>query len=52
MGVIETLAESGEQAEEEFFPVDEYPTTARVVERQEAVQVMVGDPLADPPRSS
>jgi hypothetical protein len=48
MGVIETLAESGEQPEEEFFSVDEYPTTARVLERQESAQVMVGDPRADP----
>jgi GAF domain-containing protein len=45
--MIETLAESGEQAEEESFPVDEYPATSRVLEGQEAVQVMVGDPLAD-----
>jgi diguanylate cyclase (GGDEF)-like protein len=47
MGVIETLAESGEQPEEEFFTVDEYPTTGRVLERQESAQVMVGDPRAD-----
>src|SRR6185437_1667853 len=47
LGMIDTLAESGEQAEEESFPVDDYPSTARVLERQEAVQVMVGDPLAD-----
>jgi diguanylate cyclase (GGDEF)-like protein len=47
LGLIETLAESGEQAEDEFFPVDEFPATARVLALQEAVQVMVGDPLAD-----
>ncbi len=47
MGVIETLAESGKQPHGEFFPVDEYPTTSRVLDRQEAVQVMVGDPRAD-----
>jgi diguanylate cyclase (GGDEF)-like protein len=48
MAVIETLAESGEQApEEEFFSIDEYPATGRVLERQESAQIMVGDPLAD-----
>jgi diguanylate cyclase (GGDEF)-like protein len=47
MGVIETLAESGEQPEEEFFSVDDYQTTARVLERQESAQIMVGDPRAD-----
>jgi diguanylate cyclase (GGDEF)-like protein len=47
MGVVETLAESGEQPDEEFFSVDEYPTTDRVLERQESAQVMVGDPRAD-----
>ena len=48
MGVVETLAESGEQPGEEFFSVDEYPTTGRVLERQESAQVMLGDPRADP----
>jgi hypothetical protein len=48
LGFIETLAESGEQPREEFFSVVDYPTTARVVESQEAVQVLVGDPAADP----
>jgi diguanylate cyclase (GGDEF)-like protein len=48
MAVVETLAESGEQPEEEFFSVEEYPTTGRVLERQESAQVMVGDPRADP----
>jgi diguanylate cyclase (GGDEF)-like protein len=47
MGVIETLAESGEQPEDESFSVEEYPSTARVLERQESAQVMVGDPRAD-----
>jgi diguanylate cyclase (GGDEF)-like protein len=47
MGVVETLAESGEQPDEEFFSVDEYPATSRVVERQESAQVMLGDPRAD-----
>ena len=47
MGVVETLAESGEQPEEEFFSVDHYPNTARVLERQESAQILVGDPRAD-----
>jgi diguanylate cyclase (GGDEF)-like protein len=47
MDVVETLAESGEQPEEEFFSVQEYATTGRVIERQESAQVMVGDPRAD-----
>ncbi len=47
MGVVETLVESGEQPEEEFFSVEEYPTTGRVLERQESAQVLVGDPRAD-----
>ena len=44
---VETLAESGDQPEEEFFSVEAYPMTRRAVERQEAAQVMVGDPRAD-----
>jgi GAF domain-containing protein len=47
MAVIETLAESGEQPDEEFFLVDEYPTTGHVLQRQESAQVMIGDPRAD-----
>ncbi len=47
MGVVETLAESGNQPEEEFFSVEEYATTRRVLERQESAQVMVGDPRGD-----
>jgi diguanylate cyclase (GGDEF)-like protein len=47
VGVIETLAESGEQPEEEYFSVEEYPATGRVLERQESAQVMVGDPRTD-----
>ena len=46
-GNVETLVESGEQPEEEFFSVEEYPTTGRVLERQESAQIMVGDPRAD-----
>jgi len=47
MTVVETLAESGEQPDEEYSSIEEYPTTGRVLERQESAQVMVGDPLAD-----
>jgi diguanylate cyclase (GGDEF)-like protein len=47
MAVVETLAESGEEPEEELFSVEEYPATGRVLERQESAQVMVGDPRAD-----
>jgi diguanylate cyclase (GGDEF)-like protein len=45
--VVETLAESGDEPEDEFFSLEEYPSTARVLERQESAQVMVGDPRAD-----
>ncbi len=45
---VETLAESGQQPGEEFFAVDDYPATAYVLEEQEAIQVMVGDPDSDP----
>ena len=47
MSVVETLAESGDQPEEEFFSIEEFPTTGRVLERQESAQVMVGDPRSD-----
>jgi diguanylate cyclase (GGDEF)-like protein len=47
MSAVETLAESGEQPDEEFYSVAEYPATGRALERQEAVQVLVGDPRAD-----
>jgi diguanylate cyclase (GGDEF)-like protein len=51
MAAVETLAESGDQPEEEFFSIDEYPVTARVLERQESAQVMIGDPRADRPEA-
>ena len=41
------LAESG-GTREERFPVAEYPLTGRVLREQEAAQVLVGDPEADP----
>jgi diguanylate cyclase (GGDEF)-like protein len=44
---LQTLAESGDQAQDEFFSVDDYPATARVLEQQEATQVMASDPEAD-----
>ncbi|MFL5906726.1 MAG: EAL domain-containing protein [Solirubrobacterales bacterium] len=48
MGAVETLVESGEHFEEEFFSVADYPATGQVLQGQQAVQVMVGDPLSDP----
>jgi diguanylate cyclase (GGDEF)-like protein len=44
---LQTLAESGDQSQDEFFSVGDYPATARVLEDQQAIQVMVGDPQAD-----
>jgi len=44
---IETLAESGEQAEDEFFPLADYPLTSKVLREQEAAHVLAGDPSAD-----
>jgi GAF domain-containing protein len=46
--LIETLAESGGQATDEFFPLDAYPLTEKVLRDQEAAQVLAGDPEADP----
>jgi diguanylate cyclase (GGDEF)-like protein len=46
-GIIETLAESGGTGEERF-PVADYPLTAQVLREQEAMQILVGDPDADP----
>jgi diguanylate cyclase (GGDEF)-like protein len=46
--VLETLAENGDRSDQEVFAVDEYPLSARVIREQEAVQVLVGDPDADP----
>ncbi len=45
--IIETVADSG-GTREERFAVSEYPLTARVLREQEAAQVLVGDPEADP----
>jgi hypothetical protein len=46
-GVLETMAESGNQAEDEYFAISDYPASGRVLTEQEAVQVLVGDPRAD-----
>ncbi len=45
---LETLAETGDPAEQRLFAIDEYPLSARVLDEQEAVQVVVGDPDSDP----
>jgi GAF domain-containing protein len=45
---VEVLAENGERSDETIFAVDDYPLTAHVLRRQEAVQVLTGDPDADP----
>ncbi len=45
--VLETLAES-DGTREEQFAISDYPLTARVLREQEAAQVLVGDPGADP----
>jgi diguanylate cyclase (GGDEF)-like protein len=47
-GEIETLAENGDRGAEVLFEVEDFPLTARVLREQEAVQVFVGDPDADP----
>jgi EAL domain-containing protein (putative c-di-GMP-specific phosphodiesterase class I) len=45
--VVETLAESDGTRKEKFH-VSDYPLTARVLREQQAAQVLVGDPGADP----
>ncbi|MGZ5334455.1 MAG: EAL domain-containing protein [Solirubrobacterales bacterium] len=47
-GRIETLAESIDPTAEPFFPSSDYPLTQTVLSTQEAAQVLVGDPNADP----
>jgi diguanylate cyclase (GGDEF)-like protein len=46
--LVETLAESGEQAPDEFFALHDYPLTEKVLREQEAAQVLAEDPDADP----
>jgi len=45
---VEVIAEDGERSDETIFSVDDYPLTAHVLRDQTAVQVIVGDPDADP----
>jgi diguanylate cyclase (GGDEF)-like protein len=45
-GMVETLAESGHVGEESFA-LSDYPQTERVLTEREAVQVLVGDPVAE-----
>jgi diguanylate cyclase (GGDEF)-like protein len=45
---VETLAENGVGSGDVVFRLGDYPLTARVLRHQEAVQVFVGDPGADP----
>ncbi len=47
MAAVETLAESGQQAADEYFLLEDYPATGYVLEEQEAIQVLAGDPRAD-----
>jgi len=47
IGAVETLAESGDQTDDGLYSVDDYPGTKVVLERQEAAQVLAGDPRAD-----
>lgn len=46
--VVETLAESGPNPDGIKFAAADYPLTGRAISSQEAVQVLVGDPTADP----
>ena len=50
--LIETLAESGEQATDEFFPLDGYPLTSKVLLEQDAAQLLAEIQVRIPPRSS
>jgi diguanylate cyclase (GGDEF)-like protein len=45
---LETLAENGDRSSgESVFRIADYPLSQRVIERQEAVQAIVGDPESD-----
>jgi diguanylate cyclase (GGDEF)-like protein len=44
---VESIAESG-GTRAERFSVHDYPLTARIIREQQAAQVLVGDPEADP----
>jgi len=45
---VETLVESGDQPKREWFDLDDYPQTSKVVNSHEAVQILASDPAADP----
>ncbi len=47
-GVLETLAAHGEQTEQVRFAIEDYPLSGRMLREQQAVQLIVGDPEADP----
>ncbi len=44
---VETIGELGWVHAGQRFSVEDYPTTAHVLDTQEAVQILAGDPLAD-----
>jgi GAF domain-containing protein len=46
--VIETLAENGGRTGETMFPIAEFPLSRTVIEDQQVVQAIVGDPNSDP----
>jgi diguanylate cyclase (GGDEF)-like protein len=48
IGRLETLVESGEQPKGEWFDLEEFPLTTKVVDSHEAVQVLTSDPSSDP----
>ena len=47
-GILETLVENGERTQDTIFAIDDFPLSARVLREQQSVQVVVGDPDADP----
>ncbi len=47
-GIIETLAENGEEQIDERYILNDYPLTAKVLLQREAAQVLAGDPTAEP----
>nr|MBA2240165.1 EAL domain-containing protein [Solirubrobacterales bacterium] len=46
-GAVETLADNGDNDDQGHYNLADYPTTARVLNEQEVVQVTVGDPRSD-----
>jgi len=47
-GTVETLAENGERSDQTIFPIADYPLSEKVLNTQESVQTVVGDPESDP----